>query len=85
MLEKLKLLLSLRAWLKSRTLNLTGVLTLIAGMDVAAGTGWIQLAVDFLVNSLGVMQGTALAILVALREAANALLRAKTDRSLGDK
>jgi hypothetical protein len=51
-------------------------------MDITAGTGWVQMAVDFLSSTFNVMQGTAIAILVALKSAADALLRAKTDRSL---
>ena len=85
MLSKLKMLLSLRAWLKSRTLNVAGVLGTIATMDVAAGTGWVQLAVDTIVSTLGVMPATAVAILFALKSVVDAFLRAKTDKALGDK
>lgn len=85
MLKNLKLLLSLRAWLKSRTLNLAAILGAIATVDVTAGTGMVQFAIDFIANTFGVMQGTAIAIVVAAREVANAVLRAKTDKSLEQK
>jgi len=82
MLSYLKMLLSLRAWLKSRTLNVAAVLGLLATMDLTTGSGMIQHAVDFLAVHLGVMQPTALAFLVALKALADAVLRAKTDKAL---
>jgi len=85
LLSNLKLLLSARAWLKSRTLNVAGILGAIAAWDIAAGGNVIQTAVQFLVNSLGVMESTALAILVGVKAIADALLRVKTDKSVAAK
>lgn len=85
MLKNLKMLLSLRAWLKSRTLNIAGIMAAIATMDVTTGSGIIQKVIDLLVNSFGLMPATAVAILVALKSIADAVLRVKTDKSVADK
>jgi hypothetical protein len=83
-MDKIKLLLSLRAWWRSGTLNFAAVLGAIAAMDISTGSGIIDWVVQ-LVVSAGVTQPTALAILVAVKAVADALLRAKTDRALDEK
>lgn len=84
MLKNLKLLLSIRAWLKSRTLNLSAILIAISGWDIAAGGNLVETVVGWIM-ALGFSNATALAILVAIKALADAALRAKTDRSLQDK
>ena len=84
-MEKLKMLLSLRAWLKSRTLNVAAILGTLSTIDVASGSGWVQYAIDTVGNVLHVMPATSVAILLAVKCVADAVLRAKTDRSLVQK
>lgn len=85
MLKNLKMLLSLRAWLKSRTLNFAAILGGLASLDLATGSGWVQAFVDFTANSFGWMEGTALSVLLVVKSLADAVLRAKTDAGLKDK
>lgn len=85
MFKNLKTLLSIRSWLKSRTLNVAAVLGAIATMDVTAGTGLIQTAIDFMSQTFGWMESTSVAALVALKSLADVVLRAKTDKSLEQK
>lgn len=85
MLAQLKQLLQLRSWLKSRTLNVSGVLLLLSTIDLTAGTGIIQMVIDFMVNHLGWMQSTAIAALTAVKALADAVLRAKSDTALKNK
>ena len=85
MLKNLKTLLSIRAWFKSTTLSVAGVLGLIATMDLTTGTGVIQGVIDFAVQNLGIMPATALAWLTLIKTGADAILRTKTDRSLAQK
>jgi hypothetical protein len=85
MFKNLKTLLSLRSWLKSRTLNLAAVLGAIATLDVTSGTGMVQAAIDFMSNTFGLMEPTSVALLLALKSLADVVLRVKTDKSLADK
>ena len=85
MIKNLKLLLSFRAWLKSRTLNFAGILGAIAAWDLASGSNLIQKIVEIFASTLGWMESTSLAALVALKAVADAVLRAKTDTNLGNK
>ena len=85
MLDKLKMLMSLKAWLGSRTLNVAAVLGALSTWDLAAGGHNVQSAVEFLTHTFGVMDSTAMAALVALKSVADVVLRAKTDKALKDK
>ena len=85
MFKNLKTLLSVRAWLKSRTLNVAAVLGAVATMDVTAGTGVIQTTIDLMSSTFGWMESTSVALLVAAKSAADVLLRVKTEQALKDK
>ena len=85
MIRNIKMLLSVRAWLKSRTLNFAGIVGLLATLDLTTPLPIVQVALDFMTGTFGIMNATAVAILFAVKAAADALLRAKTDRALPDK
>ncbi len=85
MLKNIKMLLSIRAWLKSRTLNFAAVLGLLATLDLTTPLPIVQVVLDFMTNTFGIMQSTAVAWLLAVKALADAVLRAKTDRALPDK
>lgn len=85
MLAQLKQLLAIRSWLKSRTLNVSGVLLVLSTLDLTAGTGIIQMLIDFMVGHLGLMPATAIAALTAVKALADAILRAKADTALKNK
>lgn len=85
MLKKLRLLLSLRAWLKSRTLNVSAILGAIVTADLTTGNDILMTAIEFVASAGGITSGTALAAVVAIRELVAVALRAKTERSLKDK
>lgn len=85
MLKKIKMLFKLRAWMQSRTLNFSALLTAFVAVDLTLDNDLIATVVEWIANAGGMTTGTALAALVALREVVSVLLRAKTDRSLDDK
>jgi len=85
LLSQLKQLFQIRAWLKSKTLNVSGILLLLSTMDLTAGTGIIQSILDFMVDHFHWMPATAVAVLTAVKAAADAILRAKSDMALKDK
>jgi hypothetical protein len=83
--KNLKMLLSLRAWWKSGTLNLSAVLGAILAADISTGNAMVMTVVEWLSGALGLMTGTALALLLAIREVLAVALRAKTERALNEK
>lgn len=85
MIKNLKLLLSVRSWLKSRTLNLSALLGAFVAADLSTSNDLLMTIVSTVAGMGGVTTGTALAILVAIRELVSAVLRAKTDRALDEK
>ena len=85
MLKKLRLLLSLRSWLKSRTLNVSAIIGALVAADLSTGNDILMMVVDAIASVGGITSGTALGILVAIRELVAVGLRAKTERSLEDR
>jgi hypothetical protein len=85
MIQNLKLLLSLRTWLKSGTLSVAGILGILAGLDLATPLPVIQTVLGFVVQTFHVSAETAVAWLVVLKSLADAILRAKTEWSLAEK
>ena len=85
MFKNLKLLFSLRSWLKSKTLSVSGIISALLAADISTGNAWAMTAVEWLSTAIGVMSGTALALVLAGRELLAVFLRAKTERSLADK
>lgn len=85
MFKNIKMLLELRAWLKSRTLNIAGLLGLIAAIDLTTPSDILQWLIDFAMTQFGWSTGTIVAIITLLKAIADALLRAKTDTPLDQK
>jgi hypothetical protein len=84
-LKNLKLLLTLRAWLKSDTLKaggavgiLAAIQTFIQGQDGASIIEWVAAAI-------GVTGATASGLMLGVVSLLMLVLRAKTERALGDK
>lgn len=85
MLAKLKLLLSLRAWLKSGTLKAGGLVGALGAIQVYLSS---QDGVDLVAmaaSALGVMPATLGGILAGLSGLLTLVMRAKTDMSLAKK
>lgn len=85
MIQNLKALLTLRAWIKSKTLSLAGILGILAGIDLTTPIPIIRTVLDVMQNTFDISSETAVAWLVVVKSLADAILRAKTEWSVAER
>ena len=85
MLKNLKLLLKLRAWLKSDTLKTGGIVGVLSAAQIFLqsddGAGWL----DWISALIGVSTATGSGIVLGTVSLAMLVLRAKTEIGLAEK
>lgn len=85
MLKKLKMLLKLRAWIRSDTLKAGGIIGFLGALQTFVqsddGMGWV----DWVANIIGLTSGTLSGILLGIAGLVTLIYRAKTEWGLDEK
>lgn len=85
MLKKLKLLLSLRAWIRSGQLKAGGLLGILGAIQVWLGTDDGMGIIEWVSVAIGLMGSTVIGVFTSAIGLVMLILRAKTEWSLAEK
>ena len=85
MFKNLALLFKIRAWLKSNTLQAGGFITVLGSVQVWLGGDDGMKVISLIANFFHVTDATMSGLLLQATGIGMLLLRAKTERGLGDK